>query len=267
MAIDLPDDRALPSMKVGILAGGYGTRLGSETERLPKPMVEIGGKPVLWHIMRYYEHFGYDDFVVALGYKGDYVKRWFSEYAALSGNLQVDLKLGHVSRGEAAIPDWKISLIETGVETGTGGRIRRIMPFLGPDTCMVTWGDGLSTIDLNELVDFHRSHGRLATLTAVRPPARFGHLDIEGDQIVEFNEKPQAGEGWINGAFFVLEPEVVEFIDGDRTMFEREPLQRLAAEGQLMAYRHDDFWQCMDTLRDKKLLERLWRSEPPWKIW
>jgi len=221
----------------------------------------------LWHIMRYYEQFGHDDFVVALGYKGEYVKRWFSEYAELSGDLHVDLGRRQVNGGENTIPDWKVSLIETGLETGTGGRIRRIMPYLGGDTCMVTWGDGLSTVDLDELVDFHRSHGRLATLTAVRPPARFGHLEIDGDQILEFNEKPQVGEGWINGAFFVLEPEVVEFIDGDHTMFEREPLQRLAAKGELMAYKHHNFWQCMDTLRDKKLLERLWKNEAPWKIW
>jgi glucose-1-phosphate cytidylyltransferase len=254
-------------VKVGLLAGGYGTRLGEESERLPKPMVEIGGKPLLWHIMRYYEHFGCNDFVVALGYKGDYIKRWFSEYASLSGDLHLDLGRRQVNGAEGSMPDWRVSLIETGVETGTGGRIRRIMPYLEDETCMVTWGDGLSTVDLHDLLAFHRSHGRLATLTAVRPPARFGHLEIDGDKIVEFNEKPQAGEGWINGAFFVLEPEVAEFIDGDHVMFEREPLQRLAAAGQLMAYKHYDFWQCMDTLRDKKLLERLWETGPPWKVW
>ena len=255
-------------MKVGILAGGYGTRLAEETERIPKPMVEIGGKPILWHIMRYYEHFGFSDFVIAVGYKADYIKRWFSEYASLSGDLHLDLGRREVlNHGNGETPDWRVSLIETGLETGTGGRIKRIMPHFGGETCLVTWGDGLSTVDLNALVDFHRSHGRLATLTAVRPPARFGHLEMDGDLIVEFDEKPQAGEGWINGAFFVLEPEVANYIDEDSTMFEREPLQRLAADGQLMAYRHPDFWQCMDTLRDKKLLERLWDDKPPWKVW
>ena len=255
-------------MKVGILAGGYGTRLAEETERIPKPMVEIGGKPILWHIMRYYEHFGFSDFVIAVGYKADYIKRWFSEYASLSGDLHLDLGRREVLNGGGGeTPDWRVSLIETGLETGTGGRIKRIMPHFGDETSLVTWGDGLSTVDLTALVDFHRSHGRLATLTAVRPPARFGHLEMEGDHIVEFDEKPQAGEGWINGAFFVLEPEVANYIDDDSTMFEREPLQRLAADGQLMAYKHPDFWQCMDTLRDKKLLERLWDDKPPWKVW
>ena len=254
-------------MKVGILAGGFGTRLAEETERVPKPMVEIGGKPILWHIMKYYTHFGLSDFVVALGYKADYVKRWFVDYSALAGDLHIDLGQGGVVNGEHDVPDWNISLIETGLETGTGGRIKRLFPHLGGETCMVTWGDGLSTVDLDELLEFHRSHGKLATLTAVRPPARFGHLELDGEQIVEFDEKPQVGEGWINGAFFVLEPEVASYIDGDETMFEREPLQRLAAEGQLMAYKHYDFWQCMDTLRDKKLLERLWDHKPPWRVW
>ncbi len=255
-------------MKVGILAGGYGTRLAEETERIPKPMVEIGGKPLLWHIMRYYEHFGFSDFVVALGYKADYVKRWFNDYASLSGDLHIDMTRGPgVGTSNGSTRDWRVSLIETGLDTGTGGRIKRILPHLGDETCMLTWGDGLSTVDLDALLDFHRSHGKLATLTAVRPPARFGHLELDGDQIAEFDEKPQAGEGWINGAFFVLEPGVRDYIDDDETMFEREPLQRLAADGELMAFRHYDFWQCMDTLRDKKLLERLWESKAPWKVW
>lgn len=254
-------------MRVGILAGGFGTRLGEETERIPKPMVEIGGKPILWHIMRYYEHYGCTEFAVALGYKGDYIKRWFSDYASLSGDLHLDLGRREVNGAGGEIRDWRVSLIETGPNTGTGGRIKQLLPHLGDETCMVTWGDGLSTVDLDALIDFHRSHGKLATLTAVRPPARFGHIDLEGDRIVEFNEKPQTGEGWINGAFFVLEPEVVDFIEGDHTMFEREPLQKLAAAGQLMAFKHYDFWQCMDTLRDKKLLERLWETGPPWKVW
>jgi glucose-1-phosphate cytidylyltransferase len=254
-------------MKVGILAGGFGTRLGEATERLPKPMVEIGDKPILWHIMRYYEHYGHDQFAIALGYKGDYIKRWFSDYAALSGDLHLDLASRAIKGSGGEVRNWNVSLIETGLTTGTGGRIKQLMPHLGDETCMVTWGDGVSNVDIDALVDFHRSHGKLATLTAVRPPARFGHLEVDGDRIVEFNEKPQTGEGWINGAFFVLEPEVADFIEGDHTMFEREPLTKLAAAGQLMAFRHYDFWQCMDTLRDKKLLERLWEVGPPWKAW
>jgi glucose-1-phosphate cytidylyltransferase len=256
------------AMKVGILAGGFGTRLVEETERLPKPMVEIGGRPILWHIMRYYEHFGFTDFAVALGYKADYIKRWFVDYSSLEGDLHLDLTSRDVIAGD--VEDrrpWTVSLIETGLETGTGGRIKRLLPHLGPGTCMVTWGDGLANIDLDALLAFHRSHGKLATLTAVRPPARFGHLEIEGDQIVRFDEKPQTGEGWINGAFFVLEPEVGEYIEGDKIMFELAPLQKLAADGQLMAYRHHGFWQAMDTLRDMKALQRMWETDPLWKVW
>ena len=254
-------------MKVGILAGGFGTRLAEETERVPKPMVEIGGKPLLWHIMMYYAQFGLKDFVVALGYKGEYIKRWFVDYSALAGDLHLDLERQHIETAERDMPDWNVSLIDTGLHTGTGGRVKQLLPYLGDETCMVTYGDGLSTIDLQGLIEFHRSHGKLATLTAVRPPARFGHIEMDGAEIVEFNEKPQAGEGWINGAFFVLEPGVADYIDSDKVMFEREPLQRLAQDGQLMAYRHYDFWQCMDTLRDRKRLERLWQTEAPWKVW
>ena len=254
-------------MKVGILAGGFGTRLSEETERVPKPMIEIGGKPLLWHIMMYYAQFGLKDFAVALGYKGDYIKRWFVDYSALAGDLHLNLEKHQIDSDDRDMPDWNVSLIDTGLESGTGGRIKKLMPYLGNETSMVTWGDGLSTIDLRALIEFHRSHGKLATLTAVRPPARFGHIEMDGAEIVEFSEKPQAGEGWINGAFFVLEPDVVNYIDSDKTMFEREPLQRLAADGQLMAYRHYDFWQCMDTLRDRKRLERLWQTNAPWKVW
>jgi glucose-1-phosphate cytidylyltransferase len=254
-------------VKVGILAGGFGTRFAEETERVPKPMVEIGGKPLLWHIMMYYAQFGLKDFAVALGYKGDYIKRWFVDYSALAGDLHLNLEKHQIESDARDMPDWNVSLIDTGLESGTGGRIKQLMPYLGNETSMVTWGDGLSTIDLRALIEFHRSHGKLATLTAVRPPARFGHIEMDGPEIVEFNEKPQAGEGWINGAFFVLEPGVADYIDSDKVMFESDPLQRLAADGQLMAYRHYDFWQCMDTLRDRKRLERLWQTNAPWKVW
>jgi len=255
-------------MKVGILAGGVGTRLSEETTVKPKPMVEIGDKPILWHIMRYYYAYGYKDFVIALGYKGEHIKRWFFDEAHLGSNLRITAAEGRVESQGAAPEDWVVDLIETGQYTNTGGRIKRLIPFLGPGTFMLTWGDGVGTVDLDALLAYHRSHGKLATLTAVRPPARYGHLELNGGQVVEFSEKPQASEGWINGAFFVLEPEVANYIDGDDTLFEREPLERLAADGQLMAYRHDDFWACMDTLRDKVMLERLWQSDkPPWRIW
>lgn len=257
-------------MKVGILAGGLGTRLAEETELRPKPMVEIGGMPIIWHIMKYYEHFGYSDFSVALGYKGDYIKRWFSDRASLTTSMRVDFATGKTTSLESSDEErlnWTVDLVETGLETATGGRIKRLQPFIGEETCMVTWGDGVSNVDLKKLLEFHRSHGKLATITAARPPARFGHLAFDGDRVVEFNEKPQTGEGWINGAFFVFEPQVFDYIEGDDTQFELEPLERLASDGELMAYRHYDFWQCMDTIRDKKRLEELWATNAPWKVW
>jgi glucose-1-phosphate cytidylyltransferase len=255
-------------MKVGILAGGVGSRLSEETTVKPKPMVEIGDRPILWHIMRYYYAYGFDEFVIALGYRGEYIKRWFYDETNLASNLTVRSAAGTIEPHGQPPEDWTVELIETGLKTNTGGRIKRLIPYMGGETFMMTWGDGVGTVDLKNLLEFHRSHGKLATLTAVRPPARYGHLDLNGNQVVEFSEKPQASEGWINGAFFVLELEVGNYIDGDDTLFEREPLQRLAAEGQLMAYHHDDFWACMDTLRDKVMLERLWASEkPPWRIW
>jgi glucose-1-phosphate cytidylyltransferase len=257
-------------MKVAILAGGLGSRISEETEIKPKPMVEIGGRPILWHIMKHYGRYGFEDFTIALGYKGEYIKRYFVDYASLHSDLTVGLRDGSVTRngnGNGHHDDWTVRLVETGHDTATGGRIKRLAPTLGNETFMLTWGDGVSNIDLDALLAFHRSHGKLATLTAVRPPARYGHLDLQGDQITEFSEKPQIGEGWINGAFFVLEPEVFDYIDGDATMFEREPLEGLARDGQLMAYRHNDFWQCMDTLRDKRLLEELWQNGAPWRTW
>lgn len=255
-------------MKVAILAGGVGSRLAEETEIKPKPMVEIGGRPILWHIMKHYYEYGYKDFVIALGYKGEYIKKYMVDYCSLNGDLRVELKSGKVQSQGAHVPDWRLDLVDTGVSTLTGGRIKRLAPYIGNETFMLTWGDGVSDVDLHKLLAFHRSHGKLATLTAVRPPARFGHLVFNGDRIDQFSEKPQTGEGWINGAFFVLEPKVFDYIEGDDTQWEREPLEKLSQDGQLMAYRHTSFWQCMDTLRDKKLLEDLWQhGGAPWKIW
>ena len=254
-------------MKVAILAGGYGTRLAEETETRPKPMVEVGGRPILWHIMKLYAHYGFKDFVVALGYKGEVIKKYFRDYAALHGNMTVRTREGAVSN-DGAVEDWTVQLIETGEGTDTGGRVKRLQPYLGNEPFMLTWGDGVANVDVPRLLEFHRSHGKLATVTAVRPPARFGHLEFDQDLVTEFSEKPQAAEGWINGAFFVLEPEVFDLIEGDSTSFERGPLVKLARDRQLVAYRHEGFWQCMDTLREKKLLESLWQSnEAAWKVW
>ena len=255
-------------MKVAILAGGVGSRLAEETEVKPKPMVEIGGKPILWHIMMYYSQFDLNEFVIALGYKGEVIKKYMVDYCALNSDLTVNMKTGAVKKMTQGASDWTVNLIDTGNTTQTGGRIKRLQPYLGDSTFMMTWGDGVSDVNLDDLLAFHRSHGKLATLTAVRPTARFGHLEMNGDQIIEFSEKPQTREGWINGAFFVLEPDVFDYIEGDATQWEKEPLEQLAREGQLMAYRHTSFWQCMDTLREKKYLESLWDSgNAPWKIW
>jgi len=257
-------------MKVGILAGGFGTRLAEETELKPKPMVNIGGKPILWHIMKIYAHQGYKDFVVALGYKGEYIKKYMMDYCTLCDDLTINLKTREIRQHEnnGNRVDWTLQLIDTGQDTMTGGRIKRIIPYMGNETFMLTWGDGLADIDLHKLLSFHRSHGKLATLSAVRPPARYGHIKLESDAITEFSEKPQIGEGWINGAFFVLEPEVFDYIEGDDTQWEKEPLERLAMDGQLMAYKHCSYWQCMDTMREKHLLEQSWNTgNAPWKIW
>jgi glucose-1-phosphate cytidylyltransferase len=255
-------------MKVAILAGGAGTRLAEETEVRPKPMVEIGGMPILWHIMKHYSHYGLDEFVIALGYKGNYIKRWMQEYATLSSDMTVDTGKGDVSFHGGDRPNWRVDLVDTGNSTLTGGRIKRLRPWLGSETFMLTWGDGVSNVNLKELLTFHRSHGKLATVTAVRPPARYGYMEFDGNQICRFTEKPQTAEGWINGAFFVLEPRVLDYIDGDETMWEHAPMERLAADGELMAYKHGSFWQCMDTLRDKHVLQSLWDAgNPPWKLW
>lgn len=255
-------------MKVAILAGGVGTRLVEETEVKPKPMVEIGGKPILWHIMMHYHRYGHKDFIIALGYKGEVIKKYMVDYCSLHSNLTVQLDTGEVKIHDSVRPDWKVDLVDTGIATLTGGRIKRLAPYIGKETFMLTWGDGVSDVNLDKLLAFHRSHGKLATLTAVHPPARFGHLDLDGQRIVEFSEKSQTREGWINGAFFVLEPGIFDYIEGDDTQWEKEPLEQLARDGELMAFQHTSFWQCMDTLRDKHLLEELWlKGNPPWKTW
>ena len=257
-------------MKVGILAGGIGSRLAEETVVRPKPMVEIGGRPILWHIMMHYSTYGFKEFVVALGYKGEHIKRYMADYCALAPDLRISLRQGRVEphgNGQRA-EDWTVDLIDTGQQTNTGGRIKRLAPYLGGSTFMLTWGDGVANVNLRELLEFHRSHGRIATVTAVRPPSRFGRLELQGERVSRFDEKPLAGEAWINGAFFVLEPAVFDYIEDDGTLFEREPLENLARDGQLMAYRHQGFWQCMDTMRDKVRLESLWAGgDAPWKIW
>lgn len=254
-------------MKTVILAGGLGTRLAEETETKPKPMVEIGGRPILWHILKHYAHHGLREFVLALGYKGEAIKRWCLDQQALGGDMTVDLAAASVTRRGPPPEDWRVHLVDTGTHTLTGGRVKRLEALLRDQTFMVTYGDGVSDVDLTNLLAFHRAHGRLATLTAVRPPARFGGLVLDGEQITRFTEKPQAGEGWINGGFLVFEPGVFEHLRHDSSL-EADVLEGLAAAGQLMAWRHEGFWQCMDTLRDKRLLEGLWeRGRAPWKVW
>ncbi len=255
-------------MKVVLLAGGLGTRLTEETEIRPKPMVEIGGRPILWHIMKHYAHYGFQEFLVALGYKGEYIKRYFMDYYTLNGSMTLDLATGAVQPQVKECENWKLHLLDTGVQTNTGGRLKRLESYLGDETFMITYGDGVSNIDLQKLLEFHKSHGKWVTVSAVRPPARFGGLVIEGDLVANFTEKPQAGEGWINGGFLVMEPQVFKYLTNDSAGLEVELLERLAIDGQLAAYRHYDFWQCMDTLRDKYNLENYWQSgNPPWQVW
>ena len=256
-------------MKAVILAGGLGTRLAEETGLRPKPMVEIGGRPILWHIMKIYAAHGINEFIIALGYKSEIIKEYFLNFYAINNDLTIDLSSGATIIREGKQPNWKVHLVDTGLHTQTGGRLGRLKDWIGPgeDFCF-TYGDGVSSVNITDSIDFHRQHGKLATVTTVRPPARFGGIKFDGDRVAEFTEKPQSGEGWINGGFFVLNGKVLEYLNGDDTIWERAPLERLAQDSQLMAFKHEGFWQPMDTIREKTLLEELWASgKAPWKVW
>jgi glucose-1-phosphate cytidylyltransferase len=256
-------------MKVVILAGGFGTRISEETINKPKPMVEIGGKPILWHIMNIYAHQGFDEFIIALGYKGESIKEYFLNFYAINNDLSIDLSSGSTTIHGGKQPRWKVHLVDTGQKTETGGRLKRLRHWLKDGECFhFTYGDGVGDVDLRRLTAFHQSHGRMATVTTVRPPGRFGRIGFNGDSVEEFYEKPEDAEGWINGGFFVLHPKVLDLIDGDHISWERDPLERLAKEREIMGFRHLGFWSCMDTLREKTILEDLWSNDKaPWKVW
>ncbi|MDO9316060.1 MAG: glucose-1-phosphate cytidylyltransferase [Burkholderiaceae bacterium] len=255
-------------MKTVLLAGGRGTRIAEESESRPKPMIEIGGKPILWHIMKGYAQHGLKDFVVACGYKGEMIKHYFLNFNLFHNDYRVNLLHGERELLNASDTDWDVSVVDTGLDTLTGGRLLRLKPWLTDGTFMLTYGDGVSNVDIGALLAFHKSHGKTATMTAVRPPARFGALDIHGGQVMRFAEKPITESGWINGGFLVLEPAIFDYLEGDHSTLEREPLERLVADGQLMAFQHEGFWQPMDTLRDKQALEALWsEGRAPWKTW
>jgi glucose-1-phosphate cytidylyltransferase len=256
-------------MKCVILAGGLGSRLAEETTLRPKPMVQIGGRPMLWHIMNMHATHGITEFIIALGYKGEMIKEYFLNFYAINNDISIDLVCGKTTVYDGNQPNWKVHLVDTGSRTQTGGRVKRLRKWFGDDeTFMLTYGDGVADLDIGALVKFHHSHGKLATMTTVRSPARFGRITFAGDQVTEFFEKPQTGEGWINGGFFVLNAKALDYIDGDETAWERDPVERLTQDGQLMGYKHYGFWSCMDTLREKNYLEQLWNSgEPPWKTW
>lgn len=256
-------------MKAVILCGGLGTRLSEETVLKPKPMIEIGGMPVLWHIMKIYASHGIREFVLALGYKGEVIKDFFVNYRYHSRSLTVEMHKGRIEVHQSdSNDDWTVHLLDTGLQTQTGGRLKQAGEFIGREPFLATYGDGVTNLDVSKVIDAHRKSGKLATVTAVRPPARFGKMIFDGDLVSSFEEKPQAGEGWINGGFFVLQPEILDYIEGDAAIWEREPMERLAGERQLNACRHEGFWQCMDTLRDVRLLETLWHEgNAPWKSW
>ncbi|NEP77374.1 MAG: glucose-1-phosphate cytidylyltransferase [Okeania sp. SIO3B3] len=255
-------------MKAVILAGGFGTRISEETSLRPKPMVEIGGKPILWHIMKIYSAHGINDFVICLGYMGYFIKEYFANYFLHMSDITFDMSKNEMHVHNNQCEPWKVTLVDTGLETMTGGRIKRVGPYLGDEDFCLTYGDGVSDVNIAKLIEFHKKHGKLATLTAIQPPGRFGSLAMEEDAIIDFVEKPKGDGGWINGGFFVLSPKVMDYIDGDPSIFERDPLEGLARDRQLAAYKHQGYWQAMDTLRDKKTLEKLWDGgTPPWKIW
>jgi glucose-1-phosphate cytidylyltransferase len=255
-------------MKVLLLAGGFGTRLSEETDIRPKPMAEIGGKPILWHIMKGYSQCGYSEFIILLGYKGYYIKEYFANYFLHQSDVTIDLSTNEMEVHNNTSEPWKVTLLDTGLDTMTGGRIKRAKSFIGNEPFLLTYGDGVSDIDINGLVSFHREKGRYITMTAVQPEGRFGALETSGDRVEAFLEKPKGDGSWINGGFFVCQPEVLNYIAGDNTVFEQDPLQNLALEGQLYHYRHDGFWKCMDTLRDKKMLNEMWDSgHAKWKTW
>lgn len=256
-------------MKAIILAGGFGTRLSEETELRPKPMVEVGGKPILWHIMNIYAACGVTEFIIALGYKGEMIKEYFLNFYAINNDISIDLATGRTTIHDGNQPSWKIHLVDTGLHTQTGGRLKRLKSWLSEnETFMFTYGDGVADIDLRALLRCHRSHGKLATVTTVRSPARFGRVVFDENMVRKFYEKPAAAEGWINGGYFVLNSRVLDYIDGDESVWEREPVERIARDGQLMGYRHHGFWSCMDTLKEKRMLEELWGSgDAPWAVW
>lgn len=254
-------------MKVIILAGGFGTRLSEHTEVIPKPMVTVGGRPILWHIMKTYAHFGHKDFHLALGYKAEVIKEYFLNYRSLNADFKVNLSSGEVEPLEVEDIDWRVTLVDTGPESMTGGRVKRMQSYIGNERFMLTYGDGVADIDIDALLKFHKSHGKMVTVSAVHPGARFGELEIQKQQVISFKEKPQLTKGWINGGYFICEPEFFDFIIGDQTILEHDPLEKVAAIGELMAYHHDGYWQCMDTKRDRDNLEELWKSnKAPWKI-
>lgn len=256
-------------MKVVILAGGLGTRLSEETNVKPKPMVEIGGLPILWHIMKTYSHHGFNEFFVALGYKGEVIKDYFANYLNRSSDITVNLKSGKLEYHNTHDEDWTLNLFDTGKDSMTGGRLHRLEKYLKDEDCfMFTYGDGVADVDIGALIKFHKAHGKIATVTAVRPPARFGALLIENNAVTDFREKPQVGEGWINGGYFVFNKEIFKYLKGDATILEKEPLERLSKDGQLMAFQHEGFWHPMDTVRDRDLLNSLWEQNvSPWKVW
>jgi len=254
-------------MKTVILAGGFGTRISEESHLKPKPMIEIGGKPILWHLMKIYSSYGINEFIICLGYKGYVIKEYFANYFLHMSDVTFDMEHNRMEVHEKNAEPWRVTLIDTGHDTLTGGRLRRVKDYIGDETFCFTYGDGLADVNIDTLIQFHRSQGKAATLTAIQPPGRYGALNIAGDAVLDFQEKPAGDGAWVNGGFFVLEPSVLDYIEGDLISWESQPLQRLAAENQLAAYHHNGFWQAMDTMRDKNHLEELWSLNPPWKVW